>query len=447
MYIDILEQTKGTLQIILYLYENEKTEISYIARDNNIPRQTCYTALEGLEEMGIIVTMRERGWPPRVYCQLTERGNEIATKLSEVDTRLQSTIEGYKRQLSELKKSSKSKKAFELESLPLLKKLERECFNCGRWDEALEYGNKIIALSQKYRDYSGLAEALRNIGTINERRQKFDKSLDFFQKSIKAARKADDLHGLASDYYNIGAIFERRGDYEKALGSYKTAEGYAEKSRSEIDMGRVYLGTGRILAKKGLYRESIKSMKRSINLFEKNGTTDELPKAYTSLGSTEFYLNVNNAIKWHEKCIDISEKIGNMRGLGYGLSNAAGCYIKKGDYKKAAKYLDRALPIFKQLKEKVMVSNVLTNYARIHRHKRQWRDAREYLQKAMNIARVIGVPAQTADVSFQYGLLYKDRGNEVKAKRYLKRALETHKKMGSKEMVERVETELKGLSK
>jgi tetratricopeptide (TPR) repeat protein len=445
MYIDMLEQTKGTLQIILYLKRNGKTEISYIARDNDIPRQTCYTALEGLEDMGVIVTSRMRSWPPRVFCQLTERGTEIANLLDNVDDTMESTIEGYKRQIEELGEEDISKKEFEERLYPLLRNLERECFKCGKWDEALKYGNELVTLSQKTRNYKGLAEAERNIGMAFERKAKPDKAFDSYQKSIKAARKARDSEIIASNLYNIGNILEMKGQLDNALASYRNGEEYAEKSKSNIEMGRANLGVGRILAKQGLYGKSSRNLRKAVRFLEKTDNKDELLKTYSCLGSAEYYNNTDEAIRWHERCIEASERFGNTRMLGYGLSNAAVSYIKKGRYSKAEKYLDRAQEIFEDLKEKGMVSNVLTSYALLSRKKRRWSDAKGYLQKAMKIVKLIDAPDQTAEVFYQYGLLYRDKGNNKNAKRYMRYAMKLYKKMGSKKKFKCVEQELKAL--
>jgi tetratricopeptide (TPR) repeat protein len=442
MYIDILEQTKGSLKIILYLNEKGRTEISSIIEDNGIPRQTCYTALEKLEEAGLLFTSRERTFPPKVFCKLTMKGTEVAEHLAEADDSLGTTIEGYKRQLSELKRKGRSSKEYNEYLLSLLKNLENECFICGKWDEALTYGKKIVKIARRIHDYEVLAGALRKVGRIQLNRQKFDDARSYFQKSLRAAHKVSDFKNIALDNYNIGTLHERKGDISRALVFYERCEEYARVAGSDLEMGRAYLGKGRILFRKGRFKESIVPMMKAVKIFERIGSTEDLPKAYTTLGSSEYYIDTDNALKWHEKCIKVSEGMGNLRMLGYGLSNAAGCYIQKGELAKAKRYLDRAIPIFKGLGEKSMVSSILTKQARIFRLKKQWREAREYLSKAMGIAKAIGVPAQVADVHFQYGLLYKDRGIEAKARRYLKSSLRIYRVLGEQDMTDKVENEL-----
>lgn len=439
----MLEQTKGTLKIIAYLKRSGKSEISAIIKYNHIPRQSCYTALRRLEDMGLISTFRERTYPPRVYCELTQRGSEVAKNLSIINAVLGDTLEGYKRQLLRLTQHSKPGKITDEKRLKILRKIVEECFNLGKQDDAMIYAKEIKKLSQKLRDDEALADALRNMGLIHHRKQEFRAAMRCFQRSVKLAYELKDYGGLVTDNYNIGWIFERRGNYAKALVLYKKCEKYAEIGDYEIEKGRAYQGIGRILAQKGQYEDAIEILRKAVGIFERLESTQDLPKAYINLGSTEFYINIDNAIKWHEKCIKISEKERNLRTLGYGLSNAAGCYILKTELEKARRYLDRALPIFERLDEKVMVSSILTKYARISLLRGRRKHAMNYINRAMKIAKDMGIPSETADVLFQYGITLKERGEYAEAKGCLKKALRIYTDLGEKKKIKEVENEIK----
>lgn len=307
----------------------------------------------------------------------------------------------------------------------------------GKYEEALKCYDKAVKINPNY------TEALRNIGHIHRRRHKFEKALKCFQKSISAARKVKDYKGMTSDYYNRGVIFEMKGNYAQALVLYKKCEEYAKRYSFEVYEARAYLGKGRLLARKGHYKESIESMKKAVKIFEKVGDKEDIPRAYTNIGAAEFYVNIDEAIKWHEKCIDISERFETKRMLGYGLSNAAGCYIEKMELKKARKYLQKALPIFERLDEEVMISSVLIMHARISLLKGHQKHAMNYLNRAMKIVKDMEVPSETAYVLLQFGIALKDIGEFAKAKSYFEKALKIFTDVGKKEMKKEVEKELK----
>jgi len=352
------------------------------------------------------------------------------------------TLEGLNKQLLMLKQKGKPDEITDRKRLKILRKLVQESMSCGKLDEAMIQAKEIRSLSQRLHENEALAESLRNIGSIHHRRQEFNAAQKCFQRSVRLAEESKDYKGLASDRYNLGVIFEKRGNYPKALAAYKQSKKYAEKCDCEIEKSRSHLGIGRIFARKGRYEDAIENMEIAVKIFERKKSAEDLPRAYTNLGATEFYINLDKAIKWHEKCIKISENEGNLRMLGYGLSNAAGCYIKKMELDKGRKYLERALPIFMSLNEKQMVSSIFTKYARISLLKKRRKYAMKYLDKAMEIAKDIGVPSETADVLVQYGFTLKERGEYTKAKSCFKKALKIYSHLGSKKMIEKVNKEL-----
>jgi tetratricopeptide (TPR) repeat protein len=451
MFLDILENTKGSMRIILFLERNkhQKPDISRIIDNTGIPRQTCYMALHDLTDAGLVSSTKIYGRPQRVVCELTDKGSQIAVNLIKIENVLESTIEGFKRQihdLSQISRTSDAKEEFNKKMLGLLIRLERECFSCGQWDDAINYGKRIAKLSRKLDDNKRLAQALRNIGEICRMRQSYDEALKYFDKSLNESRAVNDFEGMASDYYNRGTIFEGRDNYVKALEQFDLCGKYAQKCNSDIGMGRACLGRGRILAYSASFRESVEVLEKAQGIFERIGEVNDLLMTYTSLGASEFYIDINKAIDWHDKCRELSKRVRNVRMQGYALSNLSGCYIEKGLYGEAKRCLSEALPIFERLNERTMVASILIHYARMFRQTRDWSNAKHYLERARNVARAIRDKSKIADIGFVYGLLHKDRGNITQAKRSFKTALRLFKEVGETDSVKEVQGELEELT-
>ena len=140
-----------------------------------------------------------------------------------------------------------------------------------------------------------------------------------FQQGLDFASKTKDFQECADLHYSIAVIFEDRGDYIEALKHYEICEKYGKNTNNKPVVGKALMGIGGCYAKKGQYAESIELLKESINILEKTEDLDELAKANTNLGSTYFYVDMDESIRWHEKCIEISTEIGDIRMLGYGL--------------------------------------------------------------------------------------------------------------------------------
>ncbi len=70
----------------------------------------------------------------------------------------------------------------------------------------------------------------------------------------------------------------------------------------------------------------------------------------------------------------LAKQTGDIRTLGIGLSNAAGCLIKKNEAKKAEDHLEEAFEIFRNLDEKDMLASVHIQMGRVFWMEEKWTD-------------------------------------------------------------------------
>ncbi|MFQ6107539.1 MAG: tol-pal system YbgF family protein [Thermoplasmata archaeon] len=182
-----------------------------------------------------------------------------------------------------------------------------------------------------------MGNSLKLLATIHYRRGRQDEAEREAAGSLEMFLKADNLEGASESHYLLGNIREKEGDHEGALREFEKSIESAQSARDDILRARAGLGVGRILAKRGEYEKSLRKFMESIETFEKLNEVEELPRAYTSAGASAFYVDVDKSLEWHEKCIELSRMIGDVVMLGYGLSNAAGCDIKRGEAKKVIK--------------------------------------------------------------------------------------------------------------
>lgn len=80
-----LEKRVGTLQILVHLKKNDKATITNLIRDANLNQRTTYSALANLLEHGLIFREETKGFPICKYYRLTEKGEEIALHLGNIN--------------------------------------------------------------------------------------------------------------------------------------------------------------------------------------------------------------------------------------------------------------------------------------------------------------------------------------------------------------------------
>jgi tetratricopeptide (TPR) repeat protein len=156
-------------------------------------------------------------------------------------------------------------------------------------------------------------------------------------------------------------------------------------------------------------------------------------------------VDLDEAIKYHEKAIDIADKTGNIRMKGYALMNASDCLImKRDDLSRALNYSDMALQIFNKIDERMAISLTYINYANIHRIKKEWEGAVAHFEKALEICRELGTPYNLGDILFEYGLMLKEKGDDAEANKKFAQSLKIFETLQNKELIEKIKKEMAG---
>jgi tetratricopeptide (TPR) repeat protein len=288
----------------------------------------------------------------------------------------------------------------------------------GEWDDALNHYNTALERSLK-RGYSlKAAECYRNIGAINFRRGELHKATEFLLKARELSEKENDFHGIANVNYWLGVVLNRQGEYDKAIEYFNRCMTFAEKINFLPGIAKTYTGISDVLVNKGEYENAIKNYLKSIDILDQTGNIFEKSEVYNRIGITYCKQggHENDAIKYYTKRIEISKKLGDIRGEGYGLSNAAECYASKGQLQTALDYCNRAIKIFRKMDEKRMISNTLMVYGIVYGYLEKWNFSMKSYEDAIAIAEDINSLDMQAQIYFNLGFTLRDLGFAIQRK-------------------------------
>ncbi len=315
------------------------------------------------------------------------------------------------------------------------------------WDEALETYNEALTLAQKKRDQIIISQSLRSIGGIHCKRSEWDNANQYLNKALRISRKLKDNYGVANAHYWLGAVFGRRGEYDKAIEHYRKCMNYAKRINYLPGMAKTHTGMGDVYRDKGEFNKAIKNYNKSIEILTQMGHIYEMSDVYNRIGITYCKQGgkEEQAIEYYMKRIDISKRIGDIRGIGYGLSNAAECYTTKGHLDKALESCNRAMKIFAKTDERRMISNTLMVYGMIYGQHQEWGKAVDYFNRAIEISKDIIYPDMLAQNYFNFGFMYRDKGDKAKARSYLSKAIKIYKNLGNLVKVKKLNQELRKL--
>jgi len=88
--IDKLDEDKSTLRVLLYLHEKKEAKLTSIMKGIPVGQKAVYTALSTLTELQLIEEKTSKDFPFTRNFILTQKGQEIAKHLAEIEKILRS---------------------------------------------------------------------------------------------------------------------------------------------------------------------------------------------------------------------------------------------------------------------------------------------------------------------------------------------------------------------
>jgi tetratricopeptide (TPR) repeat protein len=432
--LDLLRGPPRTLDIAVYLLEKDEVEVGKVMSDLDLANETFYSAVDRLRLLGFLYKKREKGFPPHSYVCLTNKGREAARLLGPLADIVGSTILGLSGELEDLEGKERGEDENQ-RMVAILCDLQDVNFTLGEWDEAEVHARRGLDIASALGDTMSLSKSKRMLALLHYTRGVLDESESEFSESLKAEA-----------HYFLGAINEDRGNYDNATEKYKESASVSHSAGKGALEARAKLALGRMYGKKGRYNDSLEKIIESVQTLEKLEEYEELPRAYANAGATAFYIDLDEALNWHEKSLETASRNSDLRMQGYGLSNMAGVYNKKGEPKKALVYLERALEISEKLDEKRMICTINIQKGCTHRLVGELNEANRYFGNAVQVAQDFELPYELGDGFLNWAYVDIDRGDNREAKDKLKKALDAFDKLGNQARVNKVRNVLRKIS-
>jgi len=85
-----LDEVKATLRVLIYLHEKKEAKLTTIMKGIPVGQKALYTALSTLTELQLIEEKTSKDFPFTRNFILTQKGQEIAKHLTEIEKILRS---------------------------------------------------------------------------------------------------------------------------------------------------------------------------------------------------------------------------------------------------------------------------------------------------------------------------------------------------------------------
>lgn len=220
--------------------------------------------------------------------------------------------------------------------------------------EALNYKNQID-------DEAGKASAYNNIGNIHKVRGDLDAALDFHHKALAIRKQQGDAAGEAASLNNIGVIYKVKGNLETATASFNEALKVASKSWDKRLLGRIYTNIAGMSLFKRDYAEALRNYDKAIAIFTEQSDYQSLASCYNVYAALQYEMsNPQSAIVYLKKSLTIATTSNAKASLKETFGSLAACYAATGQYDSAFAYQAK----FSTIVDSISVASVKDNISK-----------------------------------------------------------------------------------
>lgn len=141
------------------------------------------------------------------------------------------------------------------------------------------------------------------------------------------------------------------------------------------------------------------------------------------LSSDNLRTNPEQAKKYAEQALVLSNKLNFKKGSATSLRNIGAFYTQQGNYPEAIDYLEQSLKLFENINWKRGVAFVLDDISRVHQDQGSYDSAMENELKSLNLYRELNDEEKTAAILNNIASIYRDKGEYEMASNYYFEAL------------------------
>jgi len=142
--------------------------------------------------------------------------------------------------------------------------------------------------------------------------------------------------------------------------------------------------------------------------------------------------DLDEALEWYQKSVDITKQIGDKAGLAPTYNNIAAIHYARGDLDEALKCYLKDLEISEQICDKTGLATTYNNIGEVHYARGDLDEALEWYQKSVDIFQQIGDKAALATTYNNIGLIHDARGDLDEAIQWYRKSVDIFQQIGDK---------------
>lgn len=272
------------------------------------------------------------------------------------------------------------------------------------FDLAMSHFNEALNYETITGDESWKAVSLANLGLAKQGKALYSEAIEDFREALQILEKTGDKEAKGNQLHSIGLSYFLLGEYDKAkefieqsIDICKEILQLQKEKSQELRVKAIYgnrlANLGNTYKKFKEYSESSKYLERALNMSEEIGDLKGVECRLGNLGTLLIEQDhFEEAIKKFEQALEIAEKIGDKTSVCIHSGNMGLAYIDCKKYPKAIKLLEKSIDLAVEIGNKKVEADMRNGLGTAYRQVGRLEDSNEQYKKADQIAREINHP-------------------------------------------------------
>ena len=293
-------------------------------------------------------------------------------------------------------------------------------------DLGLKTLRKCAKLAKLIGDHNIQANALDHIGVALKDQGRYEEALEYHEKSLALLDKNPEEAPLtrAATLGNMGNVLRFLRRYADAVSAIKQASQLFHAHEQYRKEGLCHLNIGMVFSEIGDYPNALSHSFAAATILERVGDKLNLANVYANVMQTYLQLdNSEQAKDFGEKALAVFEEIGYKRGWAEMLVALGRPYLDRGQHARAMRTLKRGLVLSRKIVSKDIETTALIAMAKLEIELSHFEAAEKLFQNALTITGETGDRDRNVAVMIGLGRLFNKQSEYDRAIPFLERAI------------------------
>ncbi|MFK8009697.1 MAG: ATP-binding protein [Saprospiraceae bacterium] len=219
------------------------------------------------------------------------------------------------------------------------------------YNEILEYGKEVLAISQAYGDIEKEIIAISNLGVYCASRLDYKSAIEYFYSSLEKSKAIQFDRQTAQNLINLGTIYARLFNPQESLSNYQAVVEKYDQVLVDTTKTIIFNNIGNIHFEEKSYKESKKHFQKSLVLAEQIQYTEMIALALAHLGKLSCEeSDFGTAMSYADRANELLEDLGDVNAKSINILNFAKLAHHSGDFETAILHLKEGIEISKKVR-------------------------------------------------------------------------------------------------